>query len=275
MPVQPGHSSDILTQLYGDTKKYRAILRPILRKLAREYPNPYLKKLFFSLDKRIIAIAPMVFCDSLLLDLGEKSDKVDLAALGLHMLAISTHDDVVDERPPDRIGLAALVYAGNIATNDGSRMLLKKGKKKASDALLEFINLNHFYQQHVVETLWQKRPESFVEYKDGINHICIFVAIGLVYGLALLGRMDLKKRVIEYANSYGVALQLVDDLREIEEDRMNGYWSFPLSEGEPYGESFKQLFGHIATAKEVIPPEWKQLRRLVDNLEQFAQGIRQ
>lgn len=275
MSVPQGRSSELLTQLYGDIAPYRDILRPHLGRIARNYPNPFLEKLFLSLDRRIIAIAPMAFCDRLAADLGEKLDEQDLAPLGLYMLGISTHDDVVDEIPQDRRELAALVYAGNIAANGGARLLLKQNKPNAAGVLLNTVNSNHFYQQYVAQTLWQKKPASFSEYKKGVNHICVFSSIGPLYALALLKRQELRRKIIRYANGYGIALQLLDDLRETEEDKKNGYWSFPIIEGAPYRESFRELFGHIKQAREAIPGNWKLMGDLLDRLEDFARGIQE
>lgn len=274
MVVKQGKSSDILRQLYGDIKKYQTILEPYQVKLIKKYPNSNLKKYFSSINKKIIAIAPMVFCENLLLDLGQKVDKKDLAALGLHMLAISTHDDVVDEMPKNRTELAALVYAGNIATNEGSKILVERGKVKAADFLLMMINQNHYYQQHVIETLWQHKPASFKNYRDGINHICIFSAIGLIYALALVDKLVLRKRIEDFAEGYGVSLQLIDDLREVEEDRKFGYWSFPITEGEPYKQSFEQLFSHIELCKKSLPVKWDNMYRLVEKLEGYANSVK-
>lgn len=273
MAIKQGRSSEILTQLYGNIEKYQEILKPYQESLTSHYPNANLESLFSSINKKMIAIAPMVFCKSLLLDLNQKVNDRELAVLGLHMLAISTHDDVVDEMPQDRITLAALVYAGNIATNEASRLLLESGKKKAADILLQTINENHFYQQHVIETLWQSKPESFETYRDGVHHICIFVSIGLLYALALVDRMDLKEQIKTYAEGYGLSLQLIDDLRETEEDRNNGYWSFALTEGEPYTKSFSEILISINQARSAIPSEWKRMNNLLDRLKQFAANL--
>ncbi|MDO8638072.1 MAG: class 1 isoprenoid biosynthesis enzyme [Candidatus Daviesbacteria bacterium] len=273
MVVAQGKSSDILRQLYGDIKKYQTMLAPYQDNLVSKYPNPNLKKYFSSINKKIIAIMPMVFCESLLLDLGQKVNKKDLVALGLHMLAISTHDDVVDEMPENRTELAALVYAGNIASNEGSKILIQQGKTKVAEVLLMMINQNHYYQQHVIETLWQHKPISFKNYRSGINHICVFSAIGLIYALALTNKLALKKRIQDFADGYGVSLQLIDDLREVEEDRKFGYWSFPIIEGEPYKKSFEQLFLHIELCKRSLPPEWKNMHKIVEKLENYIKNI--
>lgn len=272
--VKQGRSSDVLKELYGEIDHYKKILKPYQEELIKQYPNDNLEKYFTALGDKMIAIAPMAFCENMLLDLGEIANDIDLAALGLHMLAISTHDDVVDELPRDRIEVAALTYVGNIATNEGSKLLIRQNHVKAAVTLLDTINKNHYYQQHVAETLWQHAPNSFDEYKDGVNHICVFISIGLKYALALANRLDLENQIEGYSNGYGIALQLFDDLREVEEDKMNGYRSFPIVEGEPYNESFKHLFESIKSAREAIPGGWRNLQRLLNNLEKFALNMK-
>lgn len=271
--VKQGKSSDILEELYGKAEYYESLLTPYTTDIRKRYPHPILNKLFGSLGKRMIAVCPMAFCNNLLKDLNKTPEAKDLAALGLHMLAISTHDDIADEMPKDRIKLASLLYAGNIATNEASKILVEQGNIQAAKVLLDAVNDNHFYQQHVVETLWQRAPKSFKEYRDGINHICVFSGIGLKYALALAGREDLTEKIDNFANGYGVALQLIDDLREVNEDKRIGYWSFPITEGEPYKKSFEELFKHIKICKEAIPSDWKNLLDLAERLEKFAYSI--
>jgi hypothetical protein len=139
--------------------------------------------------------------------------------------------------------------------------------------LLDSVNLNHYYQQHVAETLWVKPPSDFGEYKDGIHHVWVFASIGLKFGLALCGREDLLGRIEKYSEGYGIALQLVDDLREVEEDRIFGYNSFPIVEGAPYKESFKQLFVHIEKCKESAAPDLGGLLDFANRLEVFAHSL--
>lgn len=271
--VQQGKSSEILGLLYGDTSHFSQILAPHVKLLEKTYPDKNLAPLFSSLGKRIISIAPMKFCEAIARDLGKKMKDEQLAALGLHMLAISTHDDVIDELSSNRTTTAALVYAGNIASNEGSKLLVKLGKKGPSSTLLDKINENHYFQQRVVETLWTRPPVTFSEYKEGIRHIRVFIEIGLSYGLALAGRKDLERKIKKYAEGYGIALQLVDDLREIEEDKTLGYWSYPIVEGEPYKRSFEELVRHIDICKKSIPGSWKNLQELVKRLEKFSESI--
>src|SRR3989344_4038267 len=175
----------------------------------------------------------------------------------------------------ERTKLAALVYAGNISSNEGSKILLLQGNAAAATVLLDKINENHYCQQKVVETLWTKPPATFSEYKEGVQHIRVFIEIGLHYGLSLAGRKDLERQVKKYAEGYGIALQLIDDLREIEEDKTFGYWSYPIVEGEPFKRSFKELYRHIDICKKSVPVSWKNLQELTKRLEALSKSIQQ
>ncbi len=258
--IPQGHSSDLLKELYGRVSPYQKILKACGSELIKQYPNPNLQKIFLVLDKRITTVAPLVFCSNLMFDLGHRVDSDDLASLGLLMLAITTHDDVVDEMPKYRVYLASLVFAGNIATNFAVCKLLQNGKVSASKVLLEAVSQNHYYQQHVMETLWVRKPKDFSEYKDGVTHISTFIAIGLKYALALSKRQDLEKKIMKFSEGYGIALQLLDDLRETAEDKINGYNSFPF-------------FKHLDLAKGSIPAVWVRMQNLVDKFELFARNL--
>lgn len=267
-------SSGILKELLGSVELYQKLLQPYQMRLIKDYPNPDLKKHFLSLNWKIISLGTMALCDHLLKDLDQKVDPKDLIALGLHMLAISTHDDVVDEMPKDRTSLSALVFAGNIATNEGSRLLLSQGKTKAADSLLASINTNHFYQQHNIETLWVKKPKSFKEYIDGITHTGTLMQVGLNYALVLAGRTDLQDKTDKYAHCYGTAIQLIDDIREVDEDIASGYWSYPVIEGAPYKKSLSQLFIYINQGRKAVPRNWVNLHNSLDRLESIASAIK-
>lgn len=268
------NSSALKEQLYGDLSRYQSILRPYQSLLIKKYPNDSLEKIFNLLDKKVIALAPMALCDALLADLSKTATKKELAALGLHLLAISTHDDVVDELPKNRQYVAALTYAGNISTNEGSKLLINLKNKKAAEVLLDYINFNHYYQQIVAETLWVRNPKNFKQYTQEIKHICIYIAIGLMYGLALSNRQDLKKVILKFSNHYGLAMQLIDDIREVEEDKINGYYSYPITEGYPYKKSHEQLMYNLAKAKIVLPPKFKNLSLIVDKMISVAKDLK-
>lgn len=267
-------TSGILEELLGPIKKYQQILEPYQAFLIKSYPNSNLKKYFQSLDKKIISLGTMALCDHLLKDLEKKVEDKDLAILGLFMLAISTHDDVVDEMPKNRIALAALIFSGNIATNEATRLLISQNKPKASDILLKSVNKNHYYQQHNIETLWSKKPASFNEYIDGITHTGTLMQIGLNYGLALADRLDLTNQTDVYANCYGMAIQLIDDLREVDEDKLNGYWSYPVIEDIPYKKTFNNLFIYLEKGKKSIPMDWKNLQNSLERLELIANYLK-
>lgn len=274
MVIKHSGSSGILEELLGHVEFYQKLLKPYQSQLIKDYPNPHLKQHFLSLNWKIISLGTMALCDHLLKDLNQNVNPKDLVALGLHMLAISTHDDVVDEMPKDRILLSSLVFAGNIATNEGSRLLISQGKTKAADILLKSINTNHFYQQHNIETLWTKKPNSFKEYIDGITHTGTLMRIGLNYALVLAGKVDLQDKTDRYAHYYGMAIQLIDDIREVDEDIANGYWSYPVIEGFPYKKSLDQLFIYIKKDRKTIPQNWSYLHNSLDRLEEVANKIK-
>lgn len=267
-----GKSSDILQELYGDTSKYKKIMQNWASKLKKQYPNKHLSEIFDGLATHIITIMPMIFCDALANDLGKKVDDKFLAAIGLSCLLISTHDDVVDEMPKDRIKLAALVYAGNIAALEGIKLF---GKKNFDiiQIIIDPVAQNHYLQQLVVEKLWNGNKISPKEYFVGIKHICVFTSIGPLVALALTQRKDLKKRILNFSSGYGLALQLLDDLREIDEDKINGYISLPLLEGSPYTKTLKELYINISKARSALNPSWKHTGKFVDNIKNFAKDI--
>lgn len=268
-----GKSSDIIFQLYGSTKRYQDILKPYIKKLVKEYPSNNLKVLFETLGKKFITVMPMKLCEAIMNDFGKKPTNSELSALGLHMLAISTHDDVVDEMSQDKINKAALIYSGNLTSNKASQILMNLKDKNAGILLLDLINQNHFYQQIVVETLWTKKPKTFSEYTKGINHICTFTEIGLQYGLALCQKQVLKNRIKSFAINYGLAIQMIDDLREVEEDKKFGYWSYPVIEGFPYTKTISELNNNVINCKKSIPIKWKNINKLIYRLERFALKI--
>lgn len=83
----------------------------------------------------------------------------------------------------------------------------------------------------------------------------------------------MKEKILEFAEGYGVALQIIDDLRKMKEDKKSGYSSLPLSEGPPFTQTFEQFYLHIIKARESLQPEWKRMQKLVDNLEKFGKSL--
>lgn len=242
-------------------------------RLIDKYPNRKLAENFFRLPQQIITMLPMAFCDSLTQDLKKTCDDEILAAIGLNSFLISTHDDVVDEMPKNRKIVSGLVYAGNIAALEGMKILFEKNRKKVAQALIDSVNKNHYLQQLVVEKLWQGKKINAKEYFDGIKHIGIFSAIGPLCALALTGRNDLKKTILKFASNYGITLQLIDDIRETEEDKIAGYSSLPLTEGTPFTCSFAKLYQHAKIARSALDKKWERMTFYVDAIDQFARKI--
>jgi hypothetical protein len=268
-----GKSSQVISYLYKNSRKYKRLLASSRKNLIRKYPNKNITSYFSLLGETMITTAPLQFCESLLIDLDQIVEDDDLIPLSLLVLAIATHDDAVDQTGLSRVQLASLIYSGDIAANEGVDLLIKRGKVEAAQILLQAINKNHFYQQHITETLWQEKPKNFEQYADGIFHVATFAEIGLFYGLALANRLDLKQQISNFSYGYGIAIQIIDDLREQDEDKKNGYWSYPIVEGEPYTQSIKQMYRHIKQARESIPSDWQNLNDLLDRLEKIASQI--
>lgn len=222
-------SSELLEVLFGDTSKYRTLLKAEKGRLMKLYPDAMiLDSMFSAIDSRIINICPMVLCDFLLRDLSVDSPEGLLAALGLTMFSISTHDDLVDELPRDRVSIAGLTYAGNIATLEGLKLFLEKGYVKEAATVIDCVDKNHYFQTKITGTLWQA-PTDERGYLEAIGHTKYWVAAGLKAGIVYAGREDLNPFVDEFSECYGTTCQLYDDIREIRDDVRNGYWSLPIS----------------------------------------------
>ena len=273
MNLVSGRSSQILKSLLGDTSKYTAIMDIWSWKLQKKYPSIYLKPIFLSLGHRLIALAPMVLFDSLLSDLKVKSDEKILTVIGLSCLPIATHDDVVDETLNSKTYLSSLIFSGNISAMEGAKLLLRIDKKVAS-SIIDSIAQNHYLQQLGTEKLWQGKMVTKTQYLDGRKDVHALAKIGLVGALKVAGRDDLIGRIEQFARGYGIALQLIDDIREVNEDRLTDYRSLPLMEPYPYKKSFIQLNKHIQIAKDSLKADWKKMRRLVDNVARFAKRLR-
>lgn len=263
-------SSQIIGNLFGDTEKFRKVMRAVSKELSISYKNKNLNLVFDNLENKFICICPMVSYSSLMRDLGKKPDDKILKAIGLMNLAISTHDDVVDEMPEKREVVSRLIYAGNIAGLEGVRLLASLGKNSLLEAISAAINKNHYFQQIVVEELWdQKQVPNREKYFKGIFHITTFIRIGLVCALAEAERLDLLEKIEKFSIGYGYALQLVDDIREVDDDRLCGYKSFPMREGKTYSISKKIAKENLIKARKVLDSKWINMNRLVDKMEIF------
>lgn len=296
-PTQPGGydrdtsriaSSELTEVLFGDISKYRELLRAHKERLMSLYPDGMiLDSMFDALDSRIINICPMVLCDSLLRDLGVETPDELLAGIGLTMFSISTHDDLVDELPRERVEIAGLTYAGNIATLEGLKLLLQNGYVDEATAIIDYVNRNHYYQTKIAGTLWVG-PTDEQGYLDAISHTKYWVAIGLKAAITFAGREELHPFVDEFSGCYGTTCQLYDDVREIRDDVRNGYWSLPISIASRNGldltsgrdievavERSREIARSLTSrALDLCGSSYPNLRRLVTNIQTVGENIR-
>lgn len=259
-----GKTSDIMEALFGDLSRYATLLSVAAEELIRKYPDEDLAPIFRSIPRRSIAIGPVVLFDSVARDLNSQPPDEVLAALGMLCLHISTHDDLVDEPPSERRSIAALLYAGNVAALEGVRRLQSRVRPEVLDSIVAEINRNHLLQQRCVIHLWDRQPTTFAAYRRGIEHDVTFAAIGVQSGVVFAGHPGYLPRLADYCAGYGPALQLLDDIAECESDRLAGYHSFPINEGPPFAESFRQVRAHLDLAESVLEPSWRRLRALVE-----------
>ncbi len=281
--------SKIVGPLLGsDVDHYSAILDKQKARILRKYKDPRLGSQLDNMGKKFVTLAPIAFCDSMLKDLGIKAPDTLLIGLGLCTLHISAYDDIVDEDPRDRGERAALLYAGNISLLEGIEMLVGEGYGKVMNTTLDFIGQNSLMQQKVVEILWGSDRPNEDQYQKGISHIMSFACIGPMTALAFADRMDLQSRVIRFCQNYGMALQYLDDMKEIEEDTTNGYWSLPRIIAEEKGlknyvhdrkiknqliKGMKVMaYSRISTAKKSTLPKWRNMR---DKLSRMEKVIRE
>ncbi len=268
-----GRSSDILSNLFGNTAEYTRAVSAYGRTLNRRYPDTELSKVFSNLGNRTVTILPMAFCDAFSSDLGTTVDKTILAAVGLACVVVATHDDIVDETPTDQKTLAGLVYGGDITNLYAIQTLLNSGNGRVANTLIDTLNQNHYLQRRVVDQLWGGQTVSNEQYFEAVRHWGTFCSIGPLAALALADRMDLKNRILKFSTGYGITFQLVDDLMEVDEDKERGYQSIPGQEGYPYTETFKQIQAHVSLAREATSRSWQRVNRLLDNMEGVIGGL--
>lgn len=280
-------SSEVTEVLFGDTSKYRLLLRVQKERLLRQYPDAtILDSMFDAIDSRVINICPMVLCDSMLKDLSVEAPDSLLTALGLTMFSISTHDDLVDELPRDRVVIAGLTYAGNIATLEGLKLFLENGYYDETAAVIDCVNKNHYFQTKIANTLW-RAPSDENGYLDAISHTKYWVAAGLKPAVVYAGRNDLIPFVDKFSEYYGTTCQIYDDIREIKDDVRNGYWSLPISMATQKGldlenpehlniaiqRSHELAITLTNRAKSLCSDSFPNLYTLVDNIYKGGSGI--
>lgn len=266
-------TSNIIDDALGGTERYRVLLRAAAEDLVQAYPDPDFQSLFQAMPNKAISLVPMALCDCVASDLGRPPAAELLQALGVISHHLSTHDDIVDERPAERRAVGALLYAGNITALEGLRRLRDLRRPDVTDVIMRAIARNHAAQQKVLRLLWEQVPASFDEYRRGLEHSTHLVAIGVRAGLAWASRSDLEERGYPFCEAYGLAFQLLDDLREADHDRQTGYHSFAVVEGPPYVESRQQLVTALREAGAALEPSWGRTRDLVARLERVARAV--
>ncbi len=216
--------------LFGDTTKFRSILARRAHLLIDTYDGgTALAECFAAIPDRIICICPMVLCDTMLTDVSVPAPDDLLAGLGLAMYSISTHDDVVDERPESRESVANLIYSGNIASLEGIALLFANNYDRVAQKVVGLMNINHRFQVDIVSSLWSG-PTDEAGYLTAISHTGYWAAIGAVAAAAHLDRLDeLEDFALRFGRNYGRMCQIYDDIREIDDDRRNGYFSLPIN----------------------------------------------
>lgn len=283
-------SSQIVKQVFGDTTKYTKILTKARDHLIEKYPDPYLKPFFEKIPNKFISLAPMSLCESTLKDLNINCPDDLLYCLGLSLYHVSTHDDIVDETPSDKNTLAALLYSGNISLLEAVKAFNSKGYHSELSTITDILNMNHYRQQIVVDKLWQLKQPTIAEYFDGCKHIVYFVQTGVLTAMAHAKTKKNYSKILSFCENFGMAIQLMDDMMEIEEDLQNGYWSLPIIRAHEKGiqnyknnpellnmliqDSKRAANQKLDVASAVLPNSYKNLKEKVINLKTFINSFK-
>ncbi len=214
-------------------------------------------------------------CARLLQDLHEEPNPSLQQAIGTLCLHISTHDDLIDEPPQTPHERAALLYAGNISCAVGMQLLGAAATPTQSSFICDELNRNHLLQQQCVTVLWEGRPQTFADYARGVEHDGALVGIGVSAALAIAHRQDLWPKLKRMCTAYGTALQLLDDIAEVEEDKIAGYHSFPAQEGPPFAESFHHIEQQLSQAGQLLGPDLTSFGELIRNAQTVARILQQ
>ena len=283
-------ASKFMKEIFGkDVLKYSKILSKEKKILIKKYPDKFIAKEFATLDKKFISIAPMALMDATLSDLGIKADKNLLLGVGLSTFHISPHDDLIDETPERKEDQAALLYSGNIMLLEGVDKLLKYGYGNLMPVLFKFIKTNHLMQQKVVELLWKKELPTFKDYENGIQHIISFTSIGPIVGLHYAKKENYVSEILRFCENYGLSIQYMDDMIEIDEDLKNSYWSLPIIRAKELGvkksminaelkntliEELKGLaYTRLRIAREALHKNFPTLRKKTYLIESFIRNF--
>lgn len=285
-------SSEIMDALFGDTTLFREILASYVPSLITCYGGETsLPKHFHAIPNRIICICPMVLCHAFLADVNQKAPDDLLGPLGLAMYSISTHDDIVDERPEARDEVAGLLYSGNIASLHGISLLVTNGYANVAKTVIHLMNLNHCFQTDIISSIWM-RPSDEAGYLKAISHTGYWAAIGTLAATEYTASKNsippsIREFALQFGQSYGRMCQVYDDVREIGDDLRNGYFSLPISialeNGYDLNDPVDQLKA-VARPKEIAEQsfrdlcalcgsEWPTLLRLAERMHTIGQRI--
>lgn len=227
-------SSEIADALFGDTTLFRRILSSYVPSLISCYGGETsLRRHLQAIPDRIICICPMVLCQAFLIDMHQEAPHNLLGPLGLAMYSISTHDDIVDERPEARDEVAGLLYSGNIASLHGISLLVSNGYADVVKTVIHLMNLNHCFQTDIISSIWEQ-PSDEEGYLKAISHTGYWAAIGTSAAAEYVASgidepQEVRDFALQFAQSYGRMCQVYDDVREIDNDLRNGYFSLPIS----------------------------------------------
>ena len=110
---------------------------------------------------------------------------------------------------------------------EGIKIFIDYSYLSILQVVLDLLKQNHMYQRRVVDLLWADKQPTINDYEEGIKHIHSFSAIGPMAALLFANAAKKQDIIDNFSVQYGVALQYLDDLSEIDEDVKNKYWSLP------------------------------------------------
>lgn len=282
-------SSELAEVLFGDISKYQGLLLAESERIKKSFPDKsILDSMFSGMPGRIINICPMALCDKMCIDLlGKEAPEQLLTGIGVSMYPISTHDDLVDEFPHERLIIAGLAYSGDIAALQGTKILIENGYADVMAGVVEDICINHYYQTLIVNSIWKETTDE-AGYMRAISHTKYWAGIGLKAAMIYAKRNDLEGFVYEFADCYGTTCQLFDDVREIDDDVKNGYWSLPIilagkngwdlttpeGKNKSIERSRELAVERMARAREICKNGFSRLGELVQRIEKVGCAIK-
>lgn len=271
-------SSQMADFILGDLSRYQKILMEEKNKLTKAFPDEaILDSMFNGISGRIINLCPMVLCDRMCIDiLGKEAPDNLLAGIGLSMYPISTHDDLADEFPQQRLVAAGLVYSGDISALVGTKILIDNGYANVMAGIINDICTNHYYQTLIINSLWRCSTDE-AGYMKAISHTKYWAVIGLRAAIIYSQRSDLHDFVHEFADYYGTVCQLFDDMREIDDDVENGYWSLPIILARNNNWDLTTSAGKnesIKRSRELAVERLEKAKKISNNFPQLADLVR-